>query len=86
MLKAVGQFFYGDNFNELAFVVARGINGFKLDKRTLDGVDFKKTIQSVRWLANFTPKESGVYTFTINPHCFAHILIDAKMLRIKKYS
>ncbi|MDT2285983.1 hypothetical protein P7H17_07565 [Paenibacillus larvae] len=42
MLKAVGQFFYGDNFNELAFVVARGINGFKLDKRTLDGVDFKR--------------------------------------------
>ncbi|MCY9571463.1 PA14 domain-containing protein, partial [Paenibacillus larvae] len=78
MLKAVGQFFYGDNFNELAFVVARGINGFKLDKRTLDGVDFKKTIQSVRWLANFTPKESGVYTFTINPHCFAHILIDGE--------
>ncbi|MDT2247383.1 hypothetical protein P7H16_11225 [Paenibacillus larvae] len=57
MLKAVGQFFYGDNFNELAFVVARGINGFKLDNRTLDGVDFKTTIQSVlRWLANFTPK------------------------------
>ncbi|MDT2261254.1 PA14 domain-containing protein [Paenibacillus larvae] len=58
--------------------MARGINGLKLDNRTLDGVDFKTTIQSVRWLANFTPKESGVYTFTINPHCFAHIRIDGE--------
>ncbi|MDT2259673.1 PA14 domain-containing protein [Paenibacillus larvae] len=38
----------------------------------------KRQYQSVRWLANFTPKESGVYTFTINPHCFAHILIDGE--------
>ncbi|TPG70130.1 peptidase [Brevibacillus laterosporus] len=77
-LKAVGQFFYGENFNEPAFVVARGMNGFKVDKRTLHDICLQKKVQSVRWMANFTPKKSGAYQFTIHPNLFTHILIDGE--------
>ncbi|TPG88751.1 peptidase [Brevibacillus laterosporus] len=77
-LKAVGQFFYGENFNEPAFVVARGMNGFKVDKKTLHDIGLQKKVQSVRWMANFTPKKSGAYQFTIHPNLFTHILIDGE--------
>ncbi|MDT2238990.1 PA14 domain-containing protein [Paenibacillus larvae] len=54
------------------------MNGFKLDNKTLDDMNVRKNIKSVRWLANFKPRKSGAYTFTINPNCFAHILIDGE--------
>ncbi|PEA86925.1 binary toxin-like calcium binding domain-containing protein [Bacillus thuringiensis] len=80
-LKAVGQFFYGENFNEPAFVVARGMNGFKLDETSFRDTGLQKKVQSVRWLANFTPKQRGVYTFTIKPDSFSHVFIDGENVK-----
>ncbi|WP_341352245.1 binary toxin-like calcium binding domain-containing protein, partial [Bacillus cereus] len=83
-LKAVGQFFYGENYNEPAFVVSRGNNGFKVDKDQLNEIELHKEVQSVRWITNFTPKISGVYKFEISPNLFAHILIDGKDVKNKE--
>ncbi|PEY87916.1 peptidase, partial [Bacillus cereus] len=83
-LKAVGQFFYGENFNEPAFVVSRGNNGFKVDKDQLNEIELHREVQSVRWITNFTPKISGVYKFEISPNLFAHILIDGKDVKNKE--
>ncbi|MDO6662046.1 peptidase [Bacillus thuringiensis] len=75
-LKAIGQFFYGENFNEPAFVVARGANGFKVEEKSLQDTVLQKKVQSVRWLSNFSPKQSGIYTFTSKSDAFMHILIN----------
>ncbi|MDG0876091.1 hypothetical protein L5D93_28235 [Paenibacillus thiaminolyticus] len=42
ILKSVGQFFYGENLDEPAFVIGRGMNGFKVDPSQLKGVDLKR--------------------------------------------
>jgi len=75
-LKAVGEFFYGESFNEPAFFVAFGMNDFKLEKKILQGIFLKKVQSVLRWLTAYTPKQSGVYVFNVNPNLFSYILID----------
>ncbi|MDO6631803.1 binary toxin-like calcium binding domain-containing protein [Bacillus thuringiensis] len=54
------------------------MHGFKLDETSFRDTSLQKKVKSVRWLANFTPKKSGVYTFTIKPDSFSHVFIDGE--------
>ncbi|MDC4249078.1 hypothetical protein, partial [Enterococcus faecium] len=78
--KAVGQYFYGENFNEAAFITSSGINGFNILADSLENVYLTNEIKSVRWITNFTPKNSGLYSFkTINKE-FTHIFINGELI------
>ncbi|WCR28641.1 peptidase [Paenibacillus thiaminolyticus] len=81
MLKSVGQFFYGENLDEPAFVIGRGLNGFKVDPSQLKGVDLKKKVKSARWIADFTPKQTGLYQFITSSNPYTHIFVDGKEVK-----
>ncbi|RJG25201.1 binary toxin-like calcium binding domain-containing protein [Paenibacillus thiaminolyticus] len=81
MLKSVGQFFYGENLDEPAFVIGRGMNGFKVDPSQLKGVDLKKKVKSARWIADFTPKQTGLYQFITSSNPYTHIFVDGKEVK-----
>ncbi|TDL49247.1 peptidase [Paenibacillus dendritiformis] len=81
ILKSVGQFFYGENLDEPAFVIGRGMNGFKVDPSQLKGVDLKKKVKSARWIADFTPKETGLYQFITSSNPYTHIFVDGKEVK-----
>ncbi|MGG4396083.1 binary toxin-like calcium binding domain-containing protein [Paenibacillus thiaminolyticus] len=81
ILKSVGQFFYGENLDEPAFVIGRGMNGFKVDPSQLKGVDLKKKVKSARWIADFTPKQTGVYQFITSSNPYTHIFVDGKEVK-----
>jgi len=81
VLKSVGQFFYGENLDEPAFVSGHGINGFKIDPGQLKGADLKKKVKSARWIADFTPKQTGLYTFITGSNPYTHIFMDGKELK-----
>ncbi|WP_374019198.1 binary toxin-like calcium binding domain-containing protein [Paenibacillus thiaminolyticus] len=81
ILKSVGQFFYGENLNEPAFVIGRGMNGFKVDPSQLKGVDLKKKVKSARWIADFTPKQTGLYQFITSSNPYTHIFVDGKEVK-----
>lgn len=78
--KAVGQFFYGENFNEPAFITSRGIDGFNILAESLENVHLTNKIKSVRWITNFTPKNSGLYSFENFNRDFIHIFINGKIV------
>lgn len=81
VLKSVGQFFYGENLDEPAFVSGHGINGFKIDPGQLKGADLKKKVKSARWIADFTPKQTGLYTFITGSNPYTHMFVDGKELK-----
>ncbi|MBN3526760.1 binary toxin-like calcium binding domain-containing protein [Paenibacillus apiarius] len=81
ILKSVGQFFYGENLDEPAFVIGRGMNGFKVDPSQLKGVDLKKKVKSARWIADFTPKQTGVYQFITSSNPYTHIFVNGKEVK-----
>ncbi|CAH8770543.1 binary toxin-like calcium binding domain-containing protein [Paenibacillus dendritiformis] len=80
-LKSVGQFFYGENLDEPAFVIGSGMNGFKVDPSQLKGVDLKKKVKSARWIADFTPKQTGLYQFITSSNPYTHIFVDGKEVK-----
>ena len=81
VLKSVGQFFYGENLDEPAFVSGRGTNGFKIDPGQLEGADLNKKVKSARWIADFTPKQTGLYQFITRSNPYTHIFVDGQEVK-----
>lgn len=79
-LKAVGQFFYGYNFNEPAFVTSRGRLGFNILKDDIESFELMSEIKSVRWVTSFSPKKSGYYMFKAGGSDFIHIFINGESI------